>query len=474
MLWTIIEKEIRDLVSSTKFVVTFGVCAFLILLSFYIGGKNYQVAVSQYQAAQAENVRQMEGLTDWFSIEQHRIFLPPQPLASLVSGISNDIGRTTEVKTRGELSAQDSRYNEEPIFAVFRFLDLSFVFQIVLSLFAILLGYNAISGEKERGTLRLSLSNAVPRSKYILGKLLGSFITLATSLVVALGLGCLLLPILGITLSGEEWTRLLIIIISGILYFGVFLSVSVFVSSLTERASSSFMILLVIWIGGVLVMPRVSILLAGRAVDVPSIDALASQKASYASGLWKDFRDGMKSFEAPPFDENTDIDAVMATFNQYMDSLTEIRDDKMDLFTGKLNSQRQNKQREQEKVAFYIARLSPSASLALATSELAGTSISLKNKYYDQATHYREKYNDFMKEKTGMNIGGRMVMWKTSDDEEEKPEPIDPTEMPAFEFANDELKVSVASSFPDIGLLIIFNLIFFAGSIFAFARYDVR
>ena len=38
--------------------------------------------------------------------------------------------------------------------AGFRFLDLDFIFQIVLSLFAILFAYDTISGEKERGTLR--------------------------------------------------------------------------------------------------------------------------------------------------------------------------------------------------------------------------------------------------------------------------------------------------------------------------------
>jgi len=218
--------------------------------------------MSQYQASQAENLRQMEGLTDWFSLEQHRIFLPPQPLASLVTGISNDIGRTTEVRTRGELSAQDSRFNEDPIFAVFRFIDLNFIFQIVLSLFAILLGYDAVSGEKERGTLKLILANAVPRSVFILGKLIGSFVTLSLSVLVAIGMGCLLLPILGLNLSGNEWLRLSMIILAGLMYFGAFLTLSVFVSSMTRRTSSSFLVLLVLWIGSVLIIPRVSVLLA--------------------------------------------------------------------------------------------------------------------------------------------------------------------------------------------------------------------
>ncbi len=222
MLKVLIEKEIRDIIGSTKFAVIFGACAVLVLVSFYVGARTYQANQSQYEAAKAENLRQFEGLTDWFSVQQYRVFLPPQPLAALVSGVSNDIGRTTEIWGRGELSAQDSKFGDEPIYAVFRFLDLEFMFQIVLSLFAVLLGYDAISGEKERGTLKLSFANSVPHYKYILGKIIGSLAALAVPLLVALSIGCLILPVLGVPLSGDDWMRLALVIATGLLYFAAF------------------------------------------------------------------------------------------------------------------------------------------------------------------------------------------------------------------------------------------------------------
>lgn len=119
MLKLIIEKELKDIISSTKFAVTFSICSILILLSFYIGVRNYQVAQSQYEASKAANVRQYEGITDWVRVQEYKIFLPPQPLATLVSGVSNDIGRTIEVRGRGELQSEDSRYGDDPIFAMF-------------------------------------------------------------------------------------------------------------------------------------------------------------------------------------------------------------------------------------------------------------------------------------------------------------------------------------------------------------------
>ncbi len=469
MLRTIIDKEIRDLLRSTKFVYTFAVCAVLILLSFYIGASNYQTSVTHHEAARAENLRQLEGLTDWLNVEQHRIFLPPQPLAALVTRISNDIGRTTEVEARGELTAHDSRFNEEPIFAVFRFLDLRFIFQIVLSLLAILLGYDAISGEKERGTLRLALANAVPRWKYILGKLIGLFSTLSVSLLVALAIGCLMLPMMGVPMGGGDWIRLVLIIVAGLLYFGAFLSLSVFVSTMTQRTSSSFLVLLVFWIVSVLIIPRSAVLLAGRAVDVPSVDELASKKASFGTDLWSDFRSALADFSVPG---EKDPEKLMTALNNYMDSLTTVRDNQMDAFALRLNEDRYNRQVQQQALAFNLARISPAASFSLAAAELAGTSLSLKDRYRQAAAEYQKTYASFMKEKTGMNVGGRMIIMKIGDDE--KNEPIDPTELPAFVYNQPQLAGSIGNVTTDTGLLVFFNLIFFAAAMVAFNRYDAR
>ena len=472
MLKVIIEKEIRDQLGSAKFLLAFVVCAVLTVLSFYVGASNYEAGRVRHEAAQAENLRRLEGVTDWLMVRENRVFLPPQPLASLVTGISNDIGRTTEIQGRGELAAHDSRYNEEPLFAVFRFLDLEFLFMVVLSLFAILLGYDAVSGEKERGTLRLALANAVPRPTFILGKIIGSFLSLSAGLLVAVVIGCLLLPLMGVPMTGVDWARLGLIVVCGLLYVGAFLTISIFVSTATHRSSSSFLISLVVWIVAVLIVPRASVLLAGRAVDVPSVDNIGAQKAGYASGLWADFREGMAGFSAEP-GENPE--KIVEALNNYMDSLTTIRDDKFNAFASRLNEERRNRSLQRQSVAFNLARISPAASLSLAAAELAGTSLSLTERYHENVLAYQKSYADFMREKTGMNVGGSMIMMKfTNDDDEEAEKTIDPTEMPAFVFQPPSLTETVQASAVDIGLLALFNLAFFAASFVAFNRYDAR
>jgi len=466
MLRVIIEKEMRDLVGSTKFAITFAVAALLIVGAFYVGATRHKLNVEQVEASKAENLRQMEGLTDWLRLESNRIFLPPQPLAALVSGISNDIGRTVSVVGRGEQTAYSSRYNEDPIYAAFRFLDLEFIFQIILSLFAILLGFDAVSGEKERGTLRLSLANAVPRATYIFGKVTGAYIALSVSILLAVAIGSLLLPVMGVNLSGADWGRLALVVLTGLLYFGAFLTMSVFVSALTHRTSNSFLVLLVVWVMSVMVIPRATVLLAGRAVDVPTVDEISAQKASFRSQLWKESRAHMMDFKP-----TGDMMEFGDQFSRFMDSLSDIREAKMAELVGRLNEERYNRQLEQQKVAFALARVSPSAALSLATSTLAGTSLKLADHFKDEATAYQEDYAAFIKEKTGVVPGAGMVMIKIG---EEEPEPIDPAELPEFHYDPVSLGETVEAAAMDMGLLAFFNLLFFAGAFTAFLRYDVR
>ncbi|MDF1545576.1 MAG: DUF3526 domain-containing protein [bacterium] len=153
-------------------------------------------------------------------------------------------------------------------------------------------------------------------------------------------------------------------------------------------------------------------MLGGNGAGKPSVDEVAAKKASFDSGLWKDFRVGMASFKAPETNKENDIEGLMSQFNKFTDSLTAIRDEKMNEFAGRLNEERINRQKVQRTTALNLARLSPTASLDLATAELAGTSISLKSRYRDAALAYQKKYAEFMHEKTGMNVGGRMIVMK--------------------------------------------------------------
>jgi ABC-type transport system involved in multi-copper enzyme maturation permease subunit len=469
MLTLIIQKELKDIISDTKFFLSFLICSILIIGAFYAGSKSYQSNVARYEASKRENIRQLEGYTDWMEVQQTRILLPPEPLSALVTGVSNDIGQTATLSGRGAITPEDSRYGDDPIYAVFRFLDLEFLFGIVLTLFAILFAYDSISGEKERGTLRLTFANGVTRATYLLAKIIGSFLAMVIPLLIPFLIGMLVFTWSGTHLTGDEWLRLILIILTGFMLFGVFLALSVFVSTLTHRSSYSFLVLLIVWVMTVMVIPRISALVMGRVVDVPTTAYLESLKGRYNSQLSNERRSKIPTFKAS---QTQDMEAMMKEFQKFMADLADDQDKKSREYSGSLDEDRDNKTNRQTALSLGLARLSPAASFSLAVSSLAGTSLSLKQLFQQEAEGYQQAFSKFMVAKTGVNIGGmRMRLMKT---DAVKPKPINPYELPVFNFRSPRLGELFSSVVIDWGILLFGIMVFFAGSFVAFLRYDVR
>lgn len=485
MLRLILYKELREIIGSRKFAITFGICSILIILAFYTGIENYKTSMQEYNASKEAQLRKYEKTTEWERVTGHQIFLPPKPLASLVMGVSNDLGRTASISGLTRPSLSDSIYSQQPVFAVFRFLDLEFVFQIVLSLFAILFAFDAINGEKERGTLRLSFANSLPRASYILGKLTGSFLALAMPLLIPILIGILMLPLMGLTLSADEWLRLGLFILCGLLYLGVFLTLAVFISCLTQRSSSSFLFLLVIWVCSVLIIPRASVLIAGNMVEVPSSVEISLQRLQLMKQNSRDMSKRLNKFSreiAPQVLQNQDLSQeekskiYMEKINDFLSKISDENNKKIEDLTNRLNEDRRNKQVKQEKLAFGISRISPTAVFTLTATTLSGTSIKLREHFRDRAAAYSESFAEFIREKTGRNIGNQRIIIRLRGDEEEKkqPEPINPREIPEFLYESPELSVILQEALPDIAILILFNFLFFSGAFLAFLRYDLR
>lgn len=463
-------KELKEIIQSSRFTISFAVCSVLIILAFFMGAQNYLASQSQYEAAIQENRNQIAANTEWVMV-QHSIMLPPQPLMALVNGVSNDVGRNISMSGRGELRADNTRFNDEPIFAIFRFMDLEFIFGIVLSLFAIIFAYDSINGEKVSGTLKLCFANSVPRASFIGGKLAGSFVGLSIALLIPILIGAAILPILGVHLSTDEWLRLGLIIFAGLAYFGLFLALTIGISAMTNRPSNAFLIGLVVWIFAVLIVPRASVLISGRMVEVPNVDDITSQKNRYRTQLFQEDRPKMENFKPA---EGTEPQEVMTQFSSYMRELSSNRQEKIDAFTERINEEFINKRNRQEEVALSLSRVSPTSVFTLASTELAGTSLGLQNRFMSSAKDYQNVYSNFMTEKTGSEGHGGFRMIVVTTDDEEEAKTIDPNEMPRFEFAKTTFETASASSFLDLGLLVLFNLIFFGGAFAAFLRYDLR
>ncbi len=110
----------------------------------------------------------------------------------------------------------------------------------LVPLIALILGFDAIVGERERGSLDLLLSMPLTRFELLIGKFLGLSAALACSTVVGFGLVGLLL---GTQLPAAAWYHYAGFILSSVLLGMAFLSlavtVSVFVSDRTRASGAA-------------------------------------------------------------------------------------------------------------------------------------------------------------------------------------------------------------------------------------------
>lgn len=190
MFWTLIEKEWKNVAKSPKFVATCGVSCLLILASVWLGVRELRSFERQKAAAQALLAEELEEVTDWYSLAA-RAFRRADPLQIFAGGVHNDVERLASIDGYREPALVRSIYSDEPILALFRSLDLSFLVTVVLSLFTILFTYDAINGERRAGTLRLVFAHAVPRGRYVAAKLAGLWMAAAIPLLLSTLLGLL-------------------------------------------------------------------------------------------------------------------------------------------------------------------------------------------------------------------------------------------------------------------------------------------
>lgn len=469
MLKDIIKKEILETITSAKFVFTFLLCAILILLSVFTGISNYRSDQKEYSAALALNKKNLESQTSYATLAQlgTKINKAPQVLGAIASGVDEAVGRVATVNIAYDPNLVDSKYESNPIFSVFGALDLTFIVKIVLSLFAILFTYDAIVGEKERGTLKLTLSNRVPRDRLILGKFIGGFASLLIPLIIPLVLGMLILLVSpNISMSGEDWIRLLLMFLMFFLYLSVFFSLGLFVSARTNRSSTSFLILLFLWVIFVTVIPKLSVTAAAQLNRIPSVHEITAKKDAFLQQVQgsaqKQVLDWVNQNRPKP---GEDPKAFQGKIKKFLEDFQQESTKKIDDNNAALERDYQLRKRSQEGLAVNLSRISPASALMFSTMGLARTGIDEHERFLASIRAYKPIFTQWANARMMRNLDftgtGQNVKVVLDD-------------MPLHKFEAEALSKSFVRTLPDFGLMIVLILVFFVGAYISFLKADVR
>ena len=117
----------------------------------------------------------------------------------------------------------------------------------LLPLIALMLAYDALVGELERGTLQLLMSYPVARWQVVAGKFLGHLAVLALAIVLGYGSAAVLVGLLG-GADAEAWMAFAALCASSICLGAVFLGLGYLVSALSDERAKAAGLAIGLWL----------------------------------------------------------------------------------------------------------------------------------------------------------------------------------------------------------------------------------
>lgn len=118
-----------------------------------------------------------------------------------------------------------------------------------IPLIALLLAYDSVVGEAERGTLTLLLTHPISRSQVIFGKFFGHLFLLTIATVIGYGIAGVIIALTSDdAFMSEEWLSFLKLILSSILLGAIFLSIGYIISSWVKERGTAAAIAIGIWL----------------------------------------------------------------------------------------------------------------------------------------------------------------------------------------------------------------------------------
>lgn len=148
----------------------------------------------------------------------------------------------------------------------------------LIPLIAMLLSYDAIVGEVDRGTMALLLSYPISRGQVMAGKFLGHLAILALATVAGYGIAGLALQLAHGGLDLAAWTPFALLIAASILLGASFLALGYLISALVQERATAAGIAIGIWLFLVVIydMALLGVLVAdqGRIITAPLLNAI--------------------------------------------------------------------------------------------------------------------------------------------------------------------------------------------------------
>ena len=514
MIAAVFKKELLSHLLSQRFATCTVLAVLMMSTNGLVTTQSWSLKKASYQANKAVEVNKPYDITYYGALAADRsvsvkdqqgkaaprALRAPRPLELFAQGDEHQLGQAVRVllfEVPYHVEEVDTFSSDNPYLTIFGTYDIVYIFQLVLGLLAILMASESISGEKENGTLRLTLTTNVSRAQLLAGKVLGGVTTLTIPTV--LGFILLMIMFLGtesIDMSTTDWLGMGILLVLSLLYLTVLYLIGLAVSCATDRSTTSLIYALFLWALLVIVLPNS---IAALLNEQANMDEKNAQAAAQATQIWDEFDQALQEIvrahgqaKYPPIKMvkrvfSPEISGIvtysdgsgprpeiylnsiadtpeLATFQDIIRSGERLRLQYTQRAWNAQASLLEAFPRGLEKLNFQLQCLSPAGAYAQAASAIAGTSKEEFYHFIDQVRDYRRQIISYLEDRDA--FGSRTYF------NDDKGWEANLSDMPRFHERLATLYQRLRQSLPAIAVLLVYAVGLFGLANRLFARYN--
>ena len=404
MLITLIQKEIQHHILSVRFVALLLMCVLLIPLTLSINYRNYRQNLVDYQEsvklAHIEETTENPAKQLAPEVEVSKLFLKPTALSVFANGLENALpsylGMTRNGVTQGPAALVAS-----PLSYLLGHLDFLFVIGTVFSLLALLFTFDAVAGEREAGTLRITLANALPRDLFLWSKLIGGYLVFVVPFLVSFLFGLLILVWQGFPLGAPDiFPRVFSLTLVSLLYIGVFFALGTVISTYLDSVKTALIVAFTVWVFAVLITPRLGFLAARVIAPTRTAQSVYMKKKAMQDNLSADLekekmRIMMEHAEPLETQRNGQTLSIMLVppekLKELMKPFEEEYRSKFRNYANKLDRDYKREIERQEQIGETLSRITPTSSLIHLATNLTQTGKEKRDDYFQAGARYWDK-----------------------------------------------------------------------------------
>ena len=495
MLRTLIRQELLSHLMSARFFAAVIITLLLVVANAVVLLEDYERRLAKYnQQENAHREKAQEAKT--YSMLKLSVERPPNPLSLFSAGLDKRLGTTFEIYYGSVpmISDASARSLDNAFLNLFSKIDLVLIFQVVLSLMALLFAYDAIAGDWENGTLRLVISHPVRRGTILFAKYIGAMVCLLIPVLMSLLMVLILLSATSsIQLDSEDFLRIGGIVLTTSIYLSVFYLIGLLISATTRRTATSLMLCMFLWVALVLVYPNWSRFTITPVGDTRAIHSSVNQQVEQ---IWEEVDREERVFlansplEGEPQKFNLDVQSD----NSFSSSWRFSKRYGMDMKLGNLSEplvphvQQYHAAmgalylRSAEQIGLVrkqtldstslresirherLMKLSPASLYTFTTSAWAGTGLEGMFDFVQAVQGYRRTVVDYFHDKDA--FGSRQ--WFASDKGA-----VDWWDLPQFRFKQTGVWENATRALPGLLLLLLINLTLFTVTFLFFTKIEV-